>query len=876
MKLPRVWIALSLSGLFAIVASPASAQVAALGKGWLLDSAGSVTSASAEVIAGRSSVKASGTSSGTSLVFLQTDPAFVRFLPSQSYTMTWSYRIITASDAGFEYGFTSSEGNAVGDFGPSNVLRGASGSSGTVTTTFTLRNRGDYRIVFALAGTGAIVVDDIRITGASGQLVVASENAEGPSLAPGPLNFQVTDAITLFTPAQASERSAAVKDLDGDGYPETILTLTAPRPSTTPLEPIVIEASGRMRLATADFFPAGAPTVKHSPVTLFADINNDRLTDILFADAGSDAPPFPGSRIGVALNVGGGKYRDVSSLIPASQQTTRSYAIAAGDIFGDGRVEIILPDQNHGTNTALLRWNGNGFDEIRNWIPQSIWSAGPSLLNFSSAMSLADFDRDGRLDLLVTGQQNNPNFQIVFGGAGGFTAGTLLVLPDGPFGHTQGGPQPNGTLTTAEVSPVAVADFNNDGLPDIFSGIRNITLFADGSFVVGDMTYAVRLNQGSRRFIDATPSPYVNLGRVQYQDFITVDMNNDGFLDVVGTYSTDPPPGTSPQWGTSLFLNDGTGAFQIVDGAQFIGATTTPPNGNRWGLGSFVPTVINPGRTEGIVYQTVGGCGAPGGCPAVGLNLYKVVANGALGTGPNFVDPATLGVPGFNEHFYLRRYPDAAAAVQSGRYASGLTHYLAVGKNNGYLPSARLSGGPTNLTASSAGSSVTLSWTAPLSGSVTSYLIEAGSAPGLSDLASASTGSTATSFSTTGVASGTYYVRVKAITGTATSGPSNEVMLTVGSGSCTGAPTPPAGLTASIVGSTVTLSWNASGGSPQSYRLEAGSSSGLSNLAQVDLGQPATSFTASGVGSGTYYVRVRATNACGISAPSGEVLVVVP
>jgi hypothetical protein len=867
-------ISVSVVGLLLSAGASAHAQVASLGQGWLLDSGGSITSVPGEVISGRNSIKASGTSRGTSLFFLQTDPTLVRFLPSQSYTMTWSYRIITASDGGFAYGFESSEGNGVGDFGPNNVLRGASGSSGTVTTTFTLRNHGDYRVEFAIAGTGSIVIDDIRITDANGQLV-ASENAEGPSLTPNPLNFQVTDAIALFTPAQASERSVAAKDLDGDSYPETILTLTAPRPSTTPLEPIVIEASGRMRLATADFFPAGAPTVKHSPVTLFADINNDGLTDILFADAGSDAPPFTGSRIGVALNVGGGKYRDVSSLIPADQQTSRSYAIAVGDIFGDGRVEIILPDQNHGTNTALLRWNGNGFDEIRNWIPQSIWSAAPSLLNFSSAMSLEDFDRDGRLDLLVTGQQNNPNFQIVFGGPGGFTAGTLLVLPDGPFGHTQGGPQPNGTLTTAEVSPVVVADFNNDGLPDIFSGIRNITLFANGSFLVGDMTYVVRLNQGSRRFIDATPSPYVNLGRVQYQNLMTVDMNNDGFLDVVGMYSTDPPPGTSPQWGTSLFLNDGTGAFQIVDGAQFIGATTAPPNGNRWGLGSFVPTVVSPGRTEGIVYQSVGGCGTAG-CPAVGLNLFKVVANGALGTGPNFVDPATLGVPGFNEFYYLRHYPDAAAAVQAGQYASGLAHYLAVGKARGYRPSAASTGAPTNLTATVVGSSVTLSWTAPLNAAVTSYLLEAGSAPGLSDLVRFPTGSTANSFSTSGVASGTYYVRVKTISGTATSGPSNEVVVTVGSGSCTVAPAAPTGLVSSVAGSTVSLRWSASGGSPQSYVLEVGSSPGLADLARLDLGQPATTFTAANAASGTYYVRVRATNACGTSNPSNEILIVVP
>jgi hypothetical protein len=623
-------ISFGLLGLL-LSAGASHAQVASLGKGWLLDGGASITSAPGDVISGENSITASGTgSAGQAHFILRTDPTFVHFAPSQSYTMTWSYHIITAADGGFGYGFQSPEGNGVGDFGPDAVLRAASGTSGTASTTFTLNNHGDYLAFFSINGTGSIVVDDIRITDANRQLV-ASENAEGPSLAPGPLGFQMTDAMMLITPAQASARSAVAKDLDGDGYPETTLTLTAPRPSETPLEPIVVEASGPLRLATPGVFPAGPPTVKHSPMTLFADVNGDGLTDILFADAGSDAPPFPGSRIGVALNLGGGKYRDVSSLIPADQQATRSYAIAAGDIFGDGHIEIILPDENDGANTALLRWNGAGFDEIRNWIPQSIWRDGPALLHAQSWMDLADFDRDGRLDLLVTGQDHNPNFQIVFGGPGGFTAGTLVVLPDGPFGHTHGGPQPDGTLTTAEVSPVVVGDFDHDGLSDIFAVIRNITLFADGSYFVGDSTYQLRLNRGSRSFVDRSPSPYVNLGRVEYQNLMAIDMNNDGFLDVVGTYATDPPPARSPQWGTTLFLNDGTGAFQVVDGAQFIGVTTTPSNGSQWGLGSFVPTVVTPERTEGIVYQTVGGCGTPGGCPAVGLILYKVVANGGLG-----------------------------------------------------------------------------------------------------------------------------------------------------------------------------------------------------------------------------------------------------
>src|SRR5262249_56656113 len=77
-------------------------------------------------------------------------------------------------------------------------------------------------------------------------------------------------------------------------------------------------------------------------------------------------------------------------------------------------------------------------------------------------------------------------------------------------------------------------------------------------------------------------------------------------------------------------------------------------------------------------------------CAAPGLNLYKVVADGSIGTGPNFVDPAPLGAPGFNEFYYLRHYPDAAAAVQAGQYPTGLAHYLAVGKAKGYPPHAPL------------------------------------------------------------------------------------------------------------------------------------------------------------------------------------------
>jgi hypothetical protein len=187
-------------------------------------------------------------------------------------------------------------------------------------------------------------------------------------------------------------------------------------------------------------------------------------------------------------------------------------------------------------------------------------------------------------------------------------------------------------------------------------------------------------------------------------------------------------------------------------------------------------------------------------------------------------------------------------------------------------------GAPGTLTATASGSSVTLTWSAPTSGDpVATYVIEAGSASGLSNLAVVTTNSTATTFSAGGVGNGTYYVRIKAQNATGTSAASNEATLVVGAAACASAPNAPSGLTGSASGGTVTLSWTAPSGGcvVTSYVLQAGSATGLNNLANAVTGSTATTYVATAVPAGTYYVRVHAQNANGQSAASNEVLVTV-
>jgi predicted phage tail protein len=176
---------------------------------------------------------------------------------------------------------------------------------------------------------------------------------------------------------------------------------------------------------------------------------------------------------------------------------------------------------------------------------------------------------------------------------------------------------------------------------------------------------------------------------------------------------------------------------------------------------------------------------------------------------------------------------------------------------------------PTDLQAAVTGTTVGLTWGPPAQGTPASYVIEAGSSAGASNLATFDTGNSATTF-TTAAPLGRYFVRVRARSGGVLGGPSNEVEVNV-TGACS-APSTPGSLTHIVSGSSVQLSWQVAAGAT-SYVVEAGTASGASNLLTSDIGSVTT--LAAMAAPGTYYVRVRARSACGSSAPSNEAVVVV-
>jgi hypothetical protein len=181
----------------------------------------------------------------------------------------------------------------------------------------------------------------------------------------------------------------------------------------------------------------------------------------------------------------------------------------------------------------------------------------------------------------------------------------------------------------------------------------------------------------------------------------------------------------------------------------------------------------------------------------------------------------------------------------------------------------------------SPGGGVSLQWTHS-TGAVTHYVLEAGVVPGAPflRLPAGSDGllygkmpELVPAFTAAGIGSGNFFVRIRGANGAVESAPSNEVEVPVRAGCVT--PGAPTNFTQIVRGTLGFLAWNpGNGGQATTYTVRASFVPNDSNP-PIQLPMTALAFTL-GIPPGSYYVHIVASNACGTSAPSNELLVTAP
>jgi len=356
---------------------------------------------------------------------------------------------------------------------------------------------------------GDQIPDVIAYNAQGGAVSVLLSNSDG--------SLQTPVRYTLSAPGRLYfniPQSLAVGDLNGDGKPDVLATgagtisvflgngngtLSSEQTISVGIAPagVVVadfNGDGKLDAAVADagdlsssgtsgsvwvLFGKGDGTFQ-SPVSysagalrasslVAADFNGDGKPDLaIITSTYYNASPFVPGAVAILLNNGNGTFRTGTTLQAAS--TAQTIAVAAGDVNGDGKIDlaVAVQDQTKGDGAAIFLGNGDGTFRVAPYVAAD--ETGPV------DVTIADLNRDGNADLILSfccGIADATHFLS----KGDGTFQTPVHLPSGS-------------------SPVAVAvtDFNADGLPDLaFADGYGYVVALSGSFpiVSGSCSYFI-------------------------------------------------------------------------------------------------------------------------------------------------------------------------------------------------------------------------------------------------------------------------------------------------------------------------------------------------------------------------------------------------
>jgi Ca2+-binding RTX toxin-like protein len=338
-----------------------------------------------------------------------------------------------------------------------------------------------------------------------------------------------------FTAASAHE--IAVADFNGDGKLDIALSyfLYPLEDRAVPIRVLTGDGAGRFTDSTSALFGDQPPVTVHGRQIVLADFNKDGRTDAFFADHGYDAAPFPGARNALFLSSGATGLVNATARLPTLADY--SHSAAAGDIDGDGDIDLYVGNYNGGTEEApyfLINDGAANFTLNRAGLPSDIVAGQYN----SPASLLFDADGDGDLDLLLTPNETQTQTARLLknDGKGNFTALSTFAMPR------------NGATET--VIDAKAADINGDGKLDLVT-TSVVDLFKPG-------TTQIWINDGQGGFTNETAKRLpVQATEDWYTRTQLVDINGDGYVDLLASNSHKQ----------AVFLNDGAGRFvQLPEG----------------------------------------------------------------------------------------------------------------------------------------------------------------------------------------------------------------------------------------------------------------------------------------------------------------------
>jgi hypothetical protein len=343
----------------------------------------------------------------------------------------------------------------------------------------------------------------------------------------GQVSFTRTDITTGYN------SQVAIADFNGDGVPDIAVIVSATEGSSVLV--YLGNGDGTFQTPKTTSFPAAAPKV-----FAVADFNLDGKLDIVANDSANNVGH-------VLLGNGDGTFK-AAILLPYAFD-----GVAAGDFNGDGIPDLAMALPQ---NVDIALGKGDGTFETPVAYPVTLNQTG--VFPGVDRVALADFNNDGRLDVVAIETARNEISILLGNGDGTFRS---------PVNYA-------GTPNATSMTSVAIGDLNGDGVPDIVVG--------------SDMGIGVFLGNGDGTF-QAIRSTTL---RADTSGVAIGDFNSDGIQDVVAlNYFDGSVAAVLPGLGNGTF---GT-PVDIAVGNSPAGVAAADLNGD------LVPDIVTANLGDGSI-----------------------------------------------------------------------------------------------------------------------------------------------------------------------------------------------------------------------------------------------------------------------------------